>query len=199
MFASRGEMWSFVGATVVSAFGWLFLLLDPPEHSFPVVFVVVIVGIQAIALVVHAFLAWQSPALAAVSVNTFVAVFTMLHFYTSASGPEAYSETLSKPDALYFMATTLSTTGFGDIVAVSTTARMLVTVQMVLGLTLVATILAAVIGALADRRTASLAATNKKLVSYLQRYEEGIKQIVERSRQSMDEIHRPEADETTST
>ena len=44
---------------------------------------------------------------------------------------------LTKVGALYFTMTILATVGFGDIVAVSDSARIVVMVQMVVGLTLV--------------------------------------------------------------
>jgi voltage-gated potassium channel len=44
------------------------------------------------------------------------------------------AETLTRTDSLYFTVTVFATVGFGDITATSETARVLVTVQMILDL-----------------------------------------------------------------
>mgnify|MGYP000620812646 CR=1 FL=1 len=46
-------------------------------------------------------------------------------------------EALDKIDAFYFSTTTLATVGFGDIVPVSSTARVVVTIQMLANLALI--------------------------------------------------------------
>ena len=66
----------------------------------------------------------------------FVVAMASVHYGLGQSDPEAYSEGLSRLDALYFTVTTLATVGFGDITPVSDVTRVVTTVQMVLGVAL---------------------------------------------------------------
>lgn len=59
-----------------------------------------------------------------------IVVFSLFYATMSVSDPAAFSVPIGKSDAVYFTVTTLSTTGFGDITAVSQGARWAVTVQM---------------------------------------------------------------------
>ncbi|WP_285607756.1 potassium channel family protein [Actinokineospora globicatena] len=70
-------------------------------------------GVQALVLVVTLFLL----------------VFAKTYYLLAADGG-AFDGPLGKGDALYFTVTVFATVGFGDIVAVSPTARLLVTLQM---------------------------------------------------------------------
>ncbi|GAB2626866.1 ion channel [Prescottella soli] len=54
--------------------------------------------------------------------------------------PNAFSEPLSRIDALYFTLTVFATVGFGDIVAVDETARLIVSVMMVGNLVMLAVV-----------------------------------------------------------
>ena len=67
--------------------------------------------------------------------TVFVITFTFATLYWALSGRtvSAFSEPLSRIDAIYFAATVFTTTGFGDIRAVSELARAAVTLQMFLG------------------------------------------------------------------
>jgi len=58
-------------------------------------------------------------------------VLATTYFISSQSAPSAYSEPLSRLDALYFSVTVFSTVGFGDIVPVSSLARVLTMAQMI--------------------------------------------------------------------
>jgi voltage-gated potassium channel Kch len=61
----------------------------------------------------------------------------------STTYPQAFSQSLSRIDAIYFAVATFTTTGYGDIQAVSQGARLLVSVQMLAGFAVVAVGLAA--------------------------------------------------------
>ena len=63
------------------------------------------------------------------------------------SRPDAFTEPLNRTDGLYFTITVFSTVGFGDIAPVSQLARVLVTVQMIVGLITVGLIAKLVVGA----------------------------------------------------
>jgi voltage-gated potassium channel len=66
----------------------------------------------------------------------FVVVMAGVHYGLGQSDPAAYSEGLSRLDALYFTVSTLATVGFGDITPATDVARVVTTVQMVLGVAL---------------------------------------------------------------
>ena len=68
--------------------------------------------------------------------GTFVTLFAFLYVALSAYSPEAFSEEVDKVDGVYFAVTVLSTVGFGDVVAVTREAKILVTLQMVLDVVL---------------------------------------------------------------
>jgi hypothetical protein len=72
-----------------------------------------------------------------VAVTLLVLMFSMTYATLAATNPEWFSQPLDKSSAIYFTVTILGTVGFGDITAVSESARWVVTAQMVLDLTLV--------------------------------------------------------------
>ncbi len=69
----------------------------------------------------------------------FLALFALLYVSISTSDPQAFTQEVDKVAGIYFTTTVLTTVGFGDISPVSQTARVLVTVQMVLGMVLIGT------------------------------------------------------------
>lgn len=72
-----------------------------------------------------------------ITMATFV-VFSFATMYLSlaARDPSNFTQPLSKMGAVYFAMTVLSTVGFGDITATTDSARAVVVVQMVFGITL---------------------------------------------------------------
>jgi voltage-gated potassium channel len=101
-------------------------------------------------LVVAALLVWQiraiqvSPYPRAKGVETvalisplFFVVFATTYHVMATVDTTAWSEPLTRLDALYFTITVFATVGFGDIHALSQTARGIVTVQMVANLALI--------------------------------------------------------------
>lgn len=71
-----------------------------------------------------------------VLITAVIVVFALVYATMSEVNPAAFTEPLTKSDAVYYTVTTLSTTGFGDITAVSTSARWVVTGQMLFDLVL---------------------------------------------------------------
>jgi hypothetical protein len=67
----------------------------------------------------------------AVSVPVFVLCFSTVYFLMEHSEPGAFTEPMTRLDALYFTVTVLTTVGFGDIAARSELARAITTIQMV--------------------------------------------------------------------
>ncbi len=73
----------------------------------------------------------------AVITPLFLVSFAAMYFEMQRSNGGSFSTSLSRTDALYFCVTVFATVGFGDIVAVSQTARVAVTVQMILDLVVI--------------------------------------------------------------
>lgn len=105
------------------------------------------VSLTAGLLVLLAVAAWQLrmvmaaryPAVRAaealsVTVPLFLLLFSSAYFVMSRTSPAAFNLPLTRSDSLYFTVTTFSTVGYGDITAASQTARLVVTVQMILDL-----------------------------------------------------------------
>lgn len=61
----------------------------------------------------------------------FLCLFALLYTSMSITSAAAFSEPLSRTDALYFTTSTFATVGFGDIAPVSQLARGVVSVQMI--------------------------------------------------------------------
>lgn len=108
------------------------------------------VGLVVGALMLVAFCGWeiwqfqhsQHPVPVALELFTALAGFYLVAFSTtyylfSDYAHGSFTEQLTRVDALYFCLTVFSTTGFGDIAAVSQPARIVVSVQMASSLVLV--------------------------------------------------------------
>ena len=86
----------------------------------------------------------RRPVLAAVEAlvlvfGLFLCFFSLLYVSLSTSDPDAFTQDVDKVAGIYFTTTVLTTVGFGDISPVSDTARVMVTLQMVLGMVLIGT------------------------------------------------------------
>jgi voltage-gated potassium channel len=68
------------------------------------------------------------------TVSLFLLLFASVYYVMERASPGSFSQSLTRTDSLYFAVTVFSTVGFGDITAVSQSARLLVTVQMILDL-----------------------------------------------------------------
>lgn len=67
----------------------------------------------------------------------FLALFAFVYASMDALTPGSFTQAVGKVAAVYFSVTVLATVGFGDIAAVTDSARILVTIQMVLDLVLI--------------------------------------------------------------
>jgi voltage-gated potassium channel len=74
-------------------------------------------------------------------------IFASTYCTIAGQQPDAFSEPLSRTDGIYFTVTVFATVGFGDIAPVSELARVLVTIQMIVGLIAVGLIAKLVLGA----------------------------------------------------
>jgi hypothetical protein len=102
----------------------------------------------------------------AVSIPLLLVSFSTVHFLIGQSNPAAYTEPLTRIDSLYFAVTVFSTVGFGDISAVSQSARALVTVQMFVNLLVLGVGVRIVLGAVAvgrERKTTPPDESNVRL------------------------------------
>lgn len=81
------------------------------------------------------------------SIPLFILVFAAFYHASSVSDPSSFSEGLSRTDALYFTVTVFATVGFGDITAVTQSARVMVMLQMIGDLLLVGIVAHAIVGA----------------------------------------------------
>jgi voltage-gated potassium channel len=70
----------------------------------------------------------------AITVPLFLLLFASAYFVMEKGSPASFTHSLTRTDALYFTVTTFSTVGYGDITPASQTARVVVTVQMLLDL-----------------------------------------------------------------
>ena len=71
----------------------------------------------------------------ATTLPLFLLLFASAYFIMAGTSPANFStHSLTRTDALYFTVTVFSTVGFGDITAVSQSARLVVIVQMLLDL-----------------------------------------------------------------
>jgi voltage-gated potassium channel len=82
-----------------------------------------------------------------VAVPLLLVVFASTYFVVATQEAGAFSEPLNRTDSLYFTVTVFSTVGLGDIAPVTQLARILVTVQMLVGLIAVGLIAKLVLGA----------------------------------------------------
>ena len=79
----------------------------------------------------------------------FLLLFAAAYFLLAQADAGNFSvETLTRTDSLYFTVTVFATVGFGDITAASETARVLVTVQMILHLIVLGLGVRAFVGAI---------------------------------------------------
>jgi voltage-gated potassium channel len=95
---------------------------------------------------VRAILRSRYPALRAIealaaAVPLFLLVFAAAYVKLADAQPQAFSEPLSRTDALYFTITVFSTVGFGDITPVADAARVTTMVQMLGDLVVVGLVL----------------------------------------------------------
>jgi voltage-gated potassium channel len=119
--------------------GWLFLLA-----------LVLFAGVMAVS--VRGILRSDHPRLRAIraiglGVPLLLVVFASTYCTIAAQQPDAFSEPLDRTDGIYFTVTVFATVGFGDITPVSELARVLVTIQMLVGLIAVGLIAKVLLGA----------------------------------------------------
>ncbi|HEY4418238.1 MAG TPA: potassium channel family protein [Pseudonocardia sp.] len=84
---------------------------------------------------------------AATGLPIFILMFATIYLVIANNRPDSFSEMLNRTDALYFTVTVFATVGFGDIVPRTEVARIVTTLQMVMGLILVGLVARILLGA----------------------------------------------------
>jgi len=94
----------------------------------------------------------------ATTLPLFLLLFASAYFTMANTHPGSFNtHPLTRTDSLYFTVTVFSTVGFGDIAAMDQTARLVVTVQMLLDLLVLGLVVRSFVGAV--RRTRMEAAS----------------------------------------
>ena len=88
----------------------------------------------------------------AFAIPVYVLLFATIYFLMAHAQSAAFGMYLSRTDAMYFSATVFTTVGFGDIVAKSQAARLIVTSQMFLDLAIIGIVVRGVVSAIKARR-----------------------------------------------
>jgi hypothetical protein len=88
-----------------------------------------------------------------VSVPLFLVMFAAAYYLMGDAAPETFSEPLTRVDSMYFTVTVFATVGFGDITAVTQSARVVTTLQMMSGLVLVGLIARLIVAAVQEGRS----------------------------------------------
>ncbi|GIG21074.1 metal transporter [Cellulomonas chitinilytica] len=108
----------------------------------------VVTGLQIRSIVTSPFPALRAVEALAVTGTLFLFLFASAYLVLEQAQPTSFTgDGLTRVDALYFTVTVFATVGFGDIVATSETARVMVTVQMVLDLLVLGLGIRAFVGA----------------------------------------------------
>jgi hypothetical protein len=76
-----------------------------------------------------------------IAITILIVLFALLYIGLAQANPANFTKPLNRVGAFYFTVTILATVGFGDIAADSDVARLVVTVQMLLDLTLLAVVI----------------------------------------------------------
>ncbi len=166
-FDRRALVWSVLRVIFTGVGMLVFYFLLPftqvtPLESIARVVVGVVILVAGVWIQLRSIMKSRRPRLRALesvglSFWLLVLVFATIYMSLSAALPLSFSEQLNQVGALYYAVSILSTVGFGDISAVSDVARLVVVVQMLLGLVL----LGAGVGLFT--RTGERAAAAKKL------------------------------------
>ena len=145
------------GAVITALLTAAYFLLPMKRLAVLPLWVIVVVGVSVLIAVtvyeLRAIAHADSPELKAVEAVILTGPLLLLMFASTyfvmsqASAANFNSAGLSRIDAMYFTVTIFASVGFGDIVATSQSARLMVTVQMILDLILIGAVVRAFVGA----------------------------------------------------
>ncbi|WP_291884364.1 potassium channel family protein [Cellulomonas sp.] len=127
------------------------LLSDVPlplSLTVGLVALLAVAAIQIRSVVLSPYPAIRAVEALTVTATLFLFLFASGYLVLEQAQPDSFTgDGLTRVDALYFTVTVFATVGFGDIVATSPTARMMVTVQMLLDLLVLGLGIRAFVGA----------------------------------------------------
>ena len=98
---------------------------------------VVLVGFQVRSIIRATYPALRAVGALATSVPLFLLLFAGTYFVMGGISEGNFNQPLTRTDALYFTVTVFATVGFGDIVATTQGARVVVMGQMVAGIVII--------------------------------------------------------------
>lgn len=128
------------GATILVALYYLLPLRGPFNVNAIVLLSVLLIVFVVVAVwEVRAIAGSPTPLVRAIqaltiSIPMLLLSFALTYFLMARLGSHEFSQSLTRSDSLYFTVTVFSTVGFGDIVPVSESARIVVMAQMLIDL-----------------------------------------------------------------
>jgi hypothetical protein len=149
-------VWSIVRSVVSITALFVVYAMLPLQHSLAHKGLGLLLGGLAVfgavlALEIRSILQTRTPILRAVEalaviLPMFLLIFSSLYVVMSENVSGSFAHPLDRPSAFYFTVTTFATVGFGDIVPLNDSARIAVTVQMVLDLIVLGVVLKLLVG-----------------------------------------------------
>lgn len=140
--------------------------MDTGTIALLVVGLLVLVGLvvwQTSAILRSPYPAVQAVQAVAIAVPLFLLLFASAYFAMARVDPSAFTETMTRTDALYFTITVFATVGFGDIAPVTELARVVTMVQMLGNLLVLGVLLRVVLGAVRIGRQRKADSTGAEL------------------------------------
>ena len=147
-----------LATTVVLVVLYYVLPLDrasnvPVTLTVALVILAVVAALQVRMIKRSALPALRAIEALATTLPLFLLLFASAYVVMAAASPVNFStHVLTRTNALYFTVTVFATVGFGDITATSQTARLMVTVQMLLDLLAIGLVVRAFISAVQSAR-----------------------------------------------
>lgn len=134
---------------------------DPPTDRRAALWLLVSILLLVSVFTLQIMAVARSPyprlkAVEAVAISFPLVIFSFASTYYGMSRADAasFNEAITRADAVYFTITVFTTVGFGDIVATTQSARVTVTVQMVVDLLLIGVIARVLLGTVRHREQA---------------------------------------------
>jgi voltage-gated potassium channel len=129
-----------LATTVVLVALYYLLPLDHIRNVSPTLVAGLLILLAVTVYQLRTIIRARYPALRAIealatTLPLFLLLFASTYFVMAGTSPASFNtSSLTRTDTLYFTVTTFSTVGYGDITAVSQSARLVVTAQMLLDL-----------------------------------------------------------------
>jgi voltage-gated potassium channel len=125
-----------------------------PRLALSVALLAVVVITQIMAVTRSPYPRLRAVEAVAACVPLLIVLFAATYFAMDQADASSFNEAISRTDAVYLTVTVFASVGFGDIVATSESARLAVTVQMIVNMLLIGVIAKVLFGAVQQRRAA---------------------------------------------